>query len=150
MSARHLQFAQRLSYILASLLTLAYPMGACAAGQRAPLPPSDAMVDPCPPSLFLETVTVRVYETSDTAQDMLRSACIQAAARGLAHWRPAALANPHNRACAARMGAQGCLIGQAFTNPACTHAICPLVQKCTVHLVRLPAVAMAPRAIAHT
>lgn len=130
-----------LSYAFVLLtLGLALP---CAQG-ATPAPDAVALntdAPQCPRSLFLETVTVRVFETSDTAESMLHSACLEASQKALAAWRTAALKNksPSIRACAVQMGAQGCLMGQPFTQPHCTDIVCPLTQKCTVTLVHLGA-----------
>lgn len=118
------------------LLTLGM---ACATARAAESSAPKGCATICPRTLFLETITVRVFETSDMAENMLRSACIQASQRALAAWRAQAQTsqNPDVRGCAAQMGAQGCLMGQAFTQPHCTDIVCPLTQKCTVTLVRL-------------
>lgn len=121
-----------------AVLVLTAPFAVACAAEN---PQSAKPAAMCPKTLYLETITVRVFETSDAAENMLRSACIQASQRALANWRTQALASPHadTRACALRMGAQGCLMGQAFTQPHCTDVVCRLTQKCVVTLVRLDA-----------
>lgn len=125
-------------HVVAFALCLTHGVDAGAASPSGGLPPSESV---CPRTLFLETVTVRVFETSDMGEMALRAACIGASHRALATWRAQAQTSSQQsaRACAAHMGAQGCLMGQAFTQPRCSDIVCPLTQKCTITLVRLGA-----------
>lgn len=109
--------------------------------------PSSALIV-CPRTLFLQTLSVRVVQTSDLAENMLHSACILASQKALAAWRLKALTSPHAdvRACAAKMGAQGCLLGQAYSSRRCTGRSCPQSQSCAVTLIRFDAGYKTPKA----
>jgi hypothetical protein len=131
-------FSRLAGQVLAlGLCTLVSPRYLAAAG----LPAAVA----CPSSVYLQTVPVRVYETSDAAHEMLQLACRRAAQRSFSAWQQQALRAGRTSVCAAQMGFEGCLMGQPSRQLRCRADNCALSQKCTVTLVWLPAAKPVPQ-----